>query len=264
MAKDSSADALAQQARFVFQGTVLKLKGTTMKELKATDRTVVVRVDEVIHAPEALSNYAGQEITVQLGGRKKVKKGQQLVFFTNGLLFGDSVAVESVDHREPEKTRAALATADGDPVKRLAQQDREARMATADAVVSGTVASVRLPTDVVAARAGLAAEPAAGPISEHDPDWRIAEIQVDHVHQGSHEGKTAEVRFPSSPDVMWHDAPKLHPGNEGFFILHKGEKVSAAARSAPTEDAGEYVALHSVDFQPSDEPGGIKSLVGLD
>ena len=260
----SSSSPDAQDARFVFKGTVQKLKATTMREVPVDERTVVVRVDEVIHAPEALSHYAGQDITVLLAGKKKFKKGQQAVFYANGLVFGDSVAVQAVEHHDVEKMPAAMAVAGGDPVQNLAARDIQARLATADAIVSGRVTSVRLPSDIVAAKAaGLADPSVTGPISEHDPDWRIGEIQVDQVHKGSHKGKTAEVRFPNSQDVMWHDAPKFHAGQEGFFILHKSEKEKVAAKAAPTEDAGEYVALHPVDFQPFDEPGGIRSLIGL-
>jgi len=257
MPTDSSPDA-----RFVFKGTVQKLKAATMREVQVDERTAIVRVDEVIQAPEALSHYAGQNITVQLAGKSKLKKGQQAVFYTNGLLFGDSVAVQAIDHHDLEKLPAAMAVAGGDPIKNLAAKDIQARFSSADVIVSGRVTSVRVPSDVVAAKAaGLADPTVTGPISEHDPDWRIGEIQVDQVHKGSHKAKTAEVRFPSSPDVMWHDAPKFHTGQEGFFILHKSEKEKAAAKAAPTKDAGEYVALHPVDFQPFDEPGGIRNLI---
>jgi len=267
MPSSSSPDALAQEARFVFKGTVQKLKAATMGGIPVDNRTAVVRVDEVIHAPEALSHYAGQNITVLLAGKKKFKKGQQAVFYANGLVFGESVAVQAVDHHDVGKTPAAMAVAGGDPVKNLAVRDIQARLTSADVILSGRVTSVRVPSDVVAAKsaksAGLADPTVTGPISEHDPVWRIGEIQVDQVHQGTHTGKTAEVRFPDSQDVMWHDAPKFHPGQEGFFILHKSEKVKVAAKSAPTKDAGEYVAFHPVDFQPFDEPGGIRNLIGL-
>jgi hypothetical protein len=264
MPSSSSPDALAQEARFVFKGTVQKLKAATMGGIPVDDRTAVVRVDEVIHAPEVLSHYAGQDITVMLAGKKKFKKGQQAVFYANGLVFGESVAVQALDHHDVGKTPAAMAVAGGDPVKNLAVRDIQARLTSADVILSGRVTSVRVPSDTVAAKsAGLAAHTVTGPISEHDPVWRIGEIQVDQVHQGAHKGKTAEVRFPNSQDVMWHDAPKFHPGQEGFFILHKSEKVKVAAKSAPTKDAGEYVAFHPVDFQPFDEPGGIRNLIGL-
>lgn len=263
MPTSSSPDDLAQEARFIFKGTVQKLKSATMREVQVDERTAVVRVDEVIQAPEALSHYAGQNITVQLAGKKKFKKGQQAVFYTNLLLFGDSVAVEAVDQHDLDKMPAALAAAGDDPIKNLAARDIQARFNTADVIISGRVSSVRLPSDVVAAKAAGAVEPSAmGPISEHDPDWRIGEIQIDQVHKGTHRGKTAEVRYPNSQDVMWHNAPKFQAGQEGFFILHKSEKEKVAAKAAPTQDPGEYVALHPADFQPFDEPGGIRNLIG--
>lgn len=254
----------AEKARFVFKGTVQKLKATTMREISATARTAVVRVDEVIHASEVLSQYAGQDITVVVGGKKKLRKGQQAVFYSNGVLFGDSVTVEAVDHRDIEKTPAALAAAETDPVKTLAHRDLRGRYESADVVLSGRVVAVRIPSDVVAAFASRAAAEAAatGPISEHDPDWRIGEIQVEQVHKGTHKSKTAEVRFPSSTDVMWHEAPKFHTGQEGFFILHKSSREAKAARSAPTEDAGEYVAFHPADYQAFNEADGIRNLIG--
>ncbi|HYX28330.1 MAG TPA: hypothetical protein VE863_07170 [Pyrinomonadaceae bacterium] len=255
-------NAEAEQARFVFKGTVQKLKGATLREITADQRTAVVRVDEVIHAPEVLSQYAGQDITV-ITGKKKLRKGQQSVFYTNGVLFGDSVAVEAVDYHDIGKMPAAMAVADADPVRNLARRDLQRRYESADVVLSGRVTAVRIPTDVVAAFASRAADATAtGPISEHDPDWRIGEIQVDQVHKGTHKSKTAEVRFPSSTDVMWHEAPKFHTGQEGFFVLHKAAREEKAARSAPSEDPGEYVAFDSADYQAFDEADGIRSLIG--
>ena len=151
----------AENARFVFKGTVQKLKATTMREISATARTAVVRVDEVIHASEVLSQYAGQDITVVVGGKKKLRKGQQSVFYSNGVLFGDSVTVEAVDHRDVEKTAAALAAADTDPVKSLEQRDLRRRFDSADVVLSGRVVAVRIPSDVVAAFASRAAADSA-------------------------------------------------------------------------------------------------------
>ena len=256
MPKDSRHEELAQQARFVFKGTVQKLKAATMRDVKVDARTAIVRVDEIIHASEALSNYAGKNITVQLGGRKKVSKGHQAVFYTNAWLFGESVAVESIDHEEVAKVPAALATVAADPVQALAQRDTKTQFDSADAIVSGRVTSVRVPSDVVAARsAAMAAPTIAGPVSE---------VKVDVVHKGSHSGD-AHIRFPASSDVMWHYAPKFHAGQEGFFMLHKAAKkevAAAASLSAPTEDTGDYVALNPADFHPLDQAEGVRSLLG--
>ena len=267
MPTGSKAEALAQDARFVFIGTVQKLRAATMDDVPIDDRTAIVRVDEVIHAPEVLTYYAGHEITVQVGGRKSVKQGQQAKFYTNGWLFGDSVAVESIDHEDVKRPAAAASREVGDPVRRLGQRDLQARFADAALVVSGRVTSVRMPTDVAAARAarGTAAPAPIGRISEHDPDWRIAEVQVDEVHKGAHPKGTVSIRFPSSQDVMWHDAPKFHPGQEGFFVLHKTDgavgKKAAVARGAAVEDKGDFVAPHASDFQPFSDPGGVRQLI---
>ena len=266
MPTGSKAAALAREARFVFIGTVQKLRAATMDDVPIDDRTAVVRVDDVIHAPEALTHYAGHDITVHVGGRKRVRDGQQATFYTNGWLFGDSVAVESIDHEDVKGTAAAAIRELGDPVRRLAQRDLQARFAAAQLVVSGRVTSIRVPGDVVAARSARAAPAAVGRISEHDPDWRIAEIQVDEVHKGTLRKDTVSVRFPSSQDVMWHDAPKFQPGQEGFFLLHTpdeaGEKRAAPARGALVQDRGEFVAPRTADFQPFSEPGGVRNVIG--
>jgi len=199
-----------------------------MREIPVDDRTVVVRVDEVIRAPEVLSHYAGQNITVLLAGKKKFKKGQQAVFYTKRIgVWGQCWSVQAVDHHDVGKMPAAMAVAGGDPVKNLAAKDIQARLASADVVVSGRVTSVRVPSDFVAAKsAGLADPTVEGPISEHDPVWRIGEIQVDQVHQGTHKGKTAEVRFPSSQDVMWHDAPNSILARKAFHSSQKRKSKS--------------------------------------
>src|SRR5947209_18759713 len=116
MSASSNDEELARRASFIFKGTVQKLKAATMPSVPVSDRTAIVRVDHVIEAPRMLSGYEGRDITVQLSKGEKVKKGEQAVFYANGWLFGESVAVESVGHTAVEKyaTRAASV---GDPTE---------------------------------------------------------------------------------------------------------------------------------------------------
>src|SRR6266404_8865779 len=86
----------APQATFVFQGTVQKIKAVTMADVPISNRTVIVRIDHLIQAPEALRDYAGHEITVQLAPDEKVKAGESYVFYTNGWIFGEGLAVQSI------------------------------------------------------------------------------------------------------------------------------------------------------------------------
>jgi len=256
----------AAQARFVFIGTVQKLRAATMDDVPIDERTAIVRVDEVILAPDALAHYAGHDITVHVGGRKRLQAGQQAKFSTNPWLFGDSIAVESIDQEDVRRTAVREMNEGRDPIRHLADRDVQSRFADADVVVSGRVASVRVPSDVMATRSARArGAPTPAPrISEHDPDWRVADIQVDEVHKGALGQDTVSVRFPASTDVMWYDAPKFHPGQEGFFLLHR---PSAAARTisrereGPLEDAGEYVVLRPADFQPLVEAGTVRRAI---
>ncbi|HEV8241152.1 MAG TPA: hypothetical protein VGS57_17435 [Thermoanaerobaculia bacterium] len=252
---------------------MVKLKSSTMPGLATTERTAIVRVDEIQQAPEALADTAGMEITLQLGGQKKAAPGQQYVFYANGWLFGEGIACQSIDHQPAAAAPLALAAAaGGDPVEALAQRDAHQRVESADVVVSGRVRSVSLPPAPAAAQAAaLSGSTTSTAVSEHDPFVQEAEVEVDAVHKGSHSGNTLRVRFPNSRDVKWYKAPKFRAGQEGLFILHKDEAkkapqkaaagmVSAAAVGEEVED-GVYTALHPADFQPAEQSGAVMSAV---
>ena len=271
-----SEDTLAQQANFIFKGTVQKLKAATMTGIPVDDRTVVVRVDEVIQSPEALVDYAGREITVALGGKKKLAAGEQAIFYTNGWIFGEGLAVRSLGERPATRSMAAMGVAPGDPVENLANKQARVRFESADVVVSGRVTSIRLSPQEAAAgkvRGAALAESVgttlAKPISEHDPLIQEAVVEVDAVHKGRHRSNEVVVRFPSSTDVKWYKAPKFRPGQQGFFMLHKDEtrekrgakEALVSAMVSDTEAEGAMMALHPADFQSLDRPGGVRNLI---
>ena len=248
---------------FVFKGTVKKLNSATMKQVSADHRTAVVRVDEVVEANPALAKLAGQDVTVQLSGRAKIPVGRQLVFHTIPLMFGESVSVQSVKQEPLAALGAAMAAGGGDPVARKASHDLQDRFTEADVVVSGRLKAVTLPREDTDRRGGVAAAAAksasAGrPVSEHDPKWRDAVVEIDAIHKGRHAKKTITVRFPESTDVRWYKAPKFRPGQQGFFMLKKGTlksaprgtRTTARASAAAPASGPVYTALHPQDFQP--------------
>lgn len=258
----------AQKPTLVFKGTIKKLKSATMKEVPVNDRTAVVTIDQIIEAPPDLAGYGGQDITVELSGRQKVSLGQQMIFHTTSWMYGNSIAVRSLSEEPVNRSHTAMLSAGDDPVERRAKREKREHFDLADLVVSGKVVAVRLPGDSAPGQKRAGAK-APGPISEHNPKWREAVIQVDEVYKGAHKKKQIVVRFPASSDVMWHGAPKFHPGQEGYFLLHKAEAEESPAKGARKErrkarDAGtaeSYVALDPGDFQPYSEPGGIKSII---
>lgn len=248
MPTTASAEDLTQQARFVFVGSVVRLKAATMAQVPVTDRTAIVRVDRIVLAPAALSEWAGKEITVQLSGTGGVQEGQQYEFFTNGWLFGESIAVQALDQRPvtPELTAQS-----GDPAHALAERDLQAHSASADLIVTGKVLSIRLPTAGVAVAGGPVPRK---PIKEHDPEWREAVIGVESVVKGNHPEQQLVVQYPASTDIAWYKAPKLQPGDEGVFLLHE---VGGLQR----ETAAAHAILDVMDFQPSSKLDQIRASI---
>jgi hypothetical protein len=244
MAKRSSQTN--DKANFVFKGTVKKLKSATMAEVPLSDRTAVVRVDEVIDGPPDLTGFLGQEITVELSSVRKVSVGQKMVFHTTGWMFGGSVAVRSL--REEAAKSSGIKTSQAGKAAH-ANAARPAHFSDADLVVSGKVVSVRIPADATAARKRTTKT--RSPITEHDPVWREAVIQVDDVLKGEKKAKQVTVRFPDSSDVMFHGVPRFEPGQEGYFMLHKGDATKTTGRRVQkSKSADTYFALDAQDFQP--------------
>jgi hypothetical protein len=249
-----NADAKAA-ATFVFKGTVVRIKAANLRAVTETDRTVVVKVDEVVRAPEALAEFVGQEITVRLADGERVQADQKAVFHTNGWIFGEALAVQSVGHDAIRKGAAVQRAAGaGHPAHAAAQQQISTRASAAPVVLSGRVVAVGLP--------------AGGPsprISEHEPLWREAVVEVDKVHKGATTNKRVVVRFPASTDVRWHRATKFRVGNEGVFILQP-DQTSGHARTVGLAAAGftpgeTYTCLHSTDFNPSDQPDAVAAAI---
>lgn len=285
MTTTSAADRLAKKAQFVFRGTVRKLNAATMPELPTDDRTAIVMVDEILQAPSAFSVYAGKEITVQLGGRKKLLPGQNAVFFANSWLFGDSVAVRSIDQLPPSKQASAtrgmtlamaphgLGASRSPAAETLATRQLERQVAKADLVVTGRVTAVRVADEMPRAfsrgrgfKAASNAPAQSARISEHDPLWCEATVDVAGDEKGGSAARQIVVRFPSSRDVRWYKVPKFTPGQEGVFLLHKGEPAAATGRrglTAAARAAGQevYTVENPGDFQPMQRADAIRALV---
>lgn len=259
----TTASKMTEDAKFLFKGTVEKLDASNLAQVPKNEPTAIVHVDEILQAPPVLAKTLGRQITVKLAKGTKPKVGEQVLFHANGWLFGDTVAVESVKQEKPPLTKTMLAerAAASDPARNLADRELQNRVADADLVVEGEVASIHLPQNqsVLAARTPNSAKP----VSEHDPKWREAVINVGAVHRGDPETKQVVVRFPSSTDVQWHRAPKFRAGDRGVWLLHSSKETLAAgkpakqtgtsefAMAAPVPGATVYTALSPMDFQPA-------------
>ena len=216
----------------------------------------MVRVDQVLEKPAAVALTAGDSVTVQTLRPGSLKPGTQATFYTTGWVFGRGVAVREVGH-EPGRS-PVVAAAQQEAVSRARLEvndaDLKAHIQRAAMVVAGRVEQVR--------PAELAAAPAhPRRITEHDPQWQEAIIQVQDGIKGAQPGEQVVVRFPGSHDVAWVGTPKLAEGQEGTFLLH----VDSTTGSPHTMIAGRsvlaYTALHKLDVLSRQDATRVKALI---
>jgi hypothetical protein len=249
-------DELVAKAEFIFKGTIQKVNAVTIEAVPVNDKTVVVKVDEILQAPESLRDFAGKEVTVQLIKPTQMKVGEQAIFYTKSWLYGLSIAVVEVGAPENVKsaTPQSLIAQKEEVTKALGtlgDKDLRKRVASSDLIVVGKVVSVK-PSEVMAAAVQTAR------LTEHDPQFLEATIEVQRAEKGTAPGKTVEVVFPSSMDVMWYKTPKLKVGQEGAFLLHAGEAEQALGVPKLPQV---YSMLEPSDFQPKDRQELLRKVI---
>lgn len=238
-----SVEQQIQNSSYIFVGTVQKTNATTVPLVPASDRTVVVRVEEVLSAPKNLADYTGHDITIQLREGSRVKAGDRLAFFTNGGMFGTGVALLEVGHVEAGRDTQDLRRQIAQAFQKKDDEDLRKRIAKSGLIVAGKVL-----------KTGPAKLSERQPLTEHDPQWQEAEISIEAVQKGQFSARTVSVLFAASTDMMWFRSPKLKEGQDGIWLLHKD-----AVKWPGIKDR--YVVVDPLDYQPRDQGGRVKRLL---
>jgi hypothetical protein len=199
---------VTREARFVFTGTVQQPGSSSLFFIPPGGATAVVHVDRIHYAAPSLQNQEGRQVTVVLAEGSDPAEGRRL-FFTNPILYGETMAVKEVRTSESAQDVAELHERIGRMNEQADTEHLREHIASAQAVVQGRVVSLK-----------RAAEPDVARMSEHDPDWHVAILQVARTLKGEHHDEIA-VRFPKSRDIAWYRVPKPREGDEGVFILHR-------------------------------------------
>src|SRR5438270_5063986 len=255
-AAQMSRAALVKQSDIIFIGTVTQVHAVAVPEVPASDRTIVVRVDQVLEKPAAVALTPGDSVTVQTVRPGSLKAGTQATFYTTGWIFGRGVAVREVGH-EPGRS-PVVAAVQQQAVARarldVNDADLKAHIQKAAMVVAGRVEQVR-PAELAAA----AARPKR--ITEHDPNWQEAIIQVQDGIKGAQAGQQVVVRFPGSPDVAWVGTPRFAVGQEGTFLLHKDSTSGSPRATWGGKSVTAYTALHKLDVLSRQDATRVRALI---
>lgn len=226
----ASVSRLRREALFVFSGTVERPAASSLSLIPPGPATAVVRVNRIHHASDQLMDQAGQAVTaVYQDNDAPAGAGSRRVFFTRAVAYGETVGVNVLgDIQEPDDAEAVHGLVERVTIDMSEETLRE-HLASADAVLHG----------VVVRRREL---PGEGVLSEHSPDWWVADVAVTTSFRGGHEGEVP-VRYPNSRDVRWYSVPKLEDGQEAILILHRDGLGLGGA---------ELALLHADDVIPAE------------
>jgi hypothetical protein len=242
----SGPEGLTRAAQFVFRGTIQKVGAANLEVVQADASTAVVRVDEVLKATSSLGDFTGREITVKLAEPGGATAGEQAVFFTNGWLYGSTLAVVEVGRAHGDaaqlRGKVALAMRQGD------EEELKGWLAGAALVVAGKVVE----THRAAVKEVGEVEEVGEGASEHDPEWWEAVVQVDSVYKGKIARQRVTFLYPASRDVAWFEAPKPSVGWDGIWLLYRGQ--------LPELGATGYTALKPWNLLPRGQAEAIRRL----
>jgi hypothetical protein len=263
---DVPLERAIRESHIIFSGAVERLNASNVGLLSPRADTAVVRVQENLYAPASILLPAGTRVTVLLANQGNIKSGDEAVFFTDGWLYGENLAVREVAPRislvELKRTQTdtnRLRAQIEDIHQKMADEKLQARISSAPLIITGEVIETRplVPAAAITgATTGIAQPPLdrdATPRSEHDPDWWEARVQIKSVEKGKSADPVVSIIFPNSGDELWLLAPKFHRGDKGIWLLH----VSDAKDLPPNY----YVALDPLDFHPATQLDHIRRLI---
>jgi hypothetical protein len=232
-------ESLTRAADLVFRGTVQRVGAANLKAVTPGEDTAVVRIEELLKGAEDVKGFVGREVTVKLRAPRSAKVGERAVFFANTWLWGESLGVVEVGRVPAGRgVRAQVAAAS----QRMREDEVRDRVASSDLVVTGRVVETR--------PAGIPSR-----LSEHDPQWAEAVIQVDAVLKGTAAANRVILLFPRSGDVVWYRAPKPEVGWDGVWLLRRPQGEEMRARGTV------YTALTHLDILSREDADLVKRLV---
>src|SRR5262249_12619772 len=146
---------------------------STVDAVSASDKTVTIRIDEILHGPKAFADHQGRAITLYSERAAGLARGYKAIFFSRSWLEGKGIA-EVEGGRLEEKETAEMSKEIETAQRTIADQKLLERIRRAEIVIVGKVGRT---------------EPFRGTglrhlETEHDPEWWTAYVEVTSVEMG--------------------------------------------------------------------------------
>lgn len=250
--------ALTRKSSIIFSGTISQLAATSFADVPKSAQTIVVRVDSIEKKPAAVSLKKGDSVTVEVKDPSAFQEGAHARFYTDGWMFGSGIAVKELGH---ELGAAAAEPAPSVEMKAHGQDqttDQELldRMKASDFVVVGRV------TDIHKWNAPKPKSGAPSRVTEHDPDWHEAIVEVQSVLKGGKvKGNKVVVRFPNRNDVAWVSSPKFAKNQRAIFCLNRDQATGQPTTKMGGQQVNVYTCLGHGDALPISEEARVRALL---
>jgi hypothetical protein len=247
---------LMKQSSIIFVGTVSKMKAVSFPRAPVSENTAVVKVELLLQSPPTISIKSGQEVTVRLKDPSSLSTGTKAIFYTDGWILGDGIALREVGHATVP--RVVTLQADEQTKKSFIEAKRQltdkkllAQIESSDVVALGKVINIR-PSLVAAQQRKF--------ITEHDPEWLDAEIEVQEGIKGVANGGRIVVRFPGSEDVAFFGVPKFKLNDERMFLLKKDKITGLPKALVAGAQVETFVVEKPLDVLPKEERDRVRQI----
>src|SRR5215472_7857627 len=252
--------AIASKSSIIFSGTVSQLGATSFADVPKSAQTIIVKVDSVEKKPAAVSLKKGDSVTVEVKDPSSFQEGTRVTFYTDGWIFGAGVAVKELGHETGAAAEPAPMTTASKPAgqgkNEISDQELMERMKASDFVVVGRV------TDVRKWNAPKAKYGAPSRVTEHDPDWHEAVVEVQSVLKGGKvKGNKVIVRFPNRNDVAWVSSPKFAKDQRGIFCLNRDKSTGVPSTKMGGQQVNVYTCLGHGDALPISDEARVRALL---
>ena len=258
----SAQAALMTKSSIIFSGTVSQLEATSFADVPKSAQTIVVLVDSVMKKPAAVAMKKGDSVTVEVKDPSAFQEGTHAKFYTDGWIFGSGIAVKELGHElSPAGSEATAAAGMEEKThaqasEQISDQELRDRVNNADFVVVGRITDVRR-WNVPKPKSG-----APSRVTEHDPDWHEAVVEVQSVLKGGKvKGNKVVVRFPARNDVAWVNSPKFQKNQQGIFCLNRDQTTGIPTTKMGGQQVSVYTCLGHGDSLPMSDEARVRALI---
>jgi hypothetical protein len=241
MIEPKALEELVIRSSFIFSGTLVSRGQSALRSISARSELVIARLENALHVDPVLGSLDGRPITVLSAQGGELSVGNRFIFFANGWVHAEEIAVHEVAHTTADaETEKAVAAA----IAAVPQRHLQERVASAVLIVNAIVKEVTRARDI------------SEPVSFHAPRWMRAHLDVKEVLKSAlpRPGKKGEtvLYFPGSRDIAFANRPKVAAGQDSVFLLHTAR--------APLPQ-GSLIVPDPADIQPAQTIRNIRAMV---